>query len=90
MSRENAEDAPHEVDYGPVRVLFGQKKGSYPEGNTLWIRGERESVLMDPAVGLHDRRTRPAPVARAVAASGPSSGGKSSRISSRLEPVSVF
>lgn len=66
MSQDNAEDAPHEVDYGPVRVLFGQKKGSYPEGNTLWIRGERESVLMDPAVGLHDRKTLPEPVDRVI------------------------
>lgn len=64
MSQHEAEDAPHSVDYGPVRVFFGKKKGSYPEGNSLWVRGERECVLMDPAVGLHARETLPDPVDR--------------------------
>ena len=66
MSRDEAEDAPHEVDYGPVRVFFGNRQGSYPDGNTLWIRGEQESALMDPAVGLYDRSSLPTPVDRII------------------------
>ena len=66
MSQDPAEDAPYEVDYGPVRVLFGKRNGNYPEGNTLWIRGEKERVLMDPSVGLHHRDPLPEPVDRII------------------------
>ena len=39
-----------------VRVLFGERSGKYPSGNTLQVSGREESVLIDPSLGLHARR----------------------------------
>lgn len=55
MARGQTEDAPYEVDFGPVRAFFGRRAGRYPEGNSLLVRGQNESVLIDPSVGLHTR-----------------------------------
>jgi glyoxylase-like metal-dependent hydrolase (beta-lactamase superfamily II) len=46
------------VDGGPVTVLFGARRGKYPHGNTLLVEGSRESVLIDPSLGLLLRRDR--------------------------------
>jgi glyoxylase-like metal-dependent hydrolase (beta-lactamase superfamily II) len=43
---------------GPVRVLFGEHGGKYPQGNTLLVEGREESVLIDPSLGLLPRRDR--------------------------------
>lgn len=44
-------------DYGAhVRVLFGERAGKYPSGNSLLVRGDREVALIDPSLGLHARR----------------------------------
>jgi len=40
-----------EERYGPVRVLYGARGGRYPDGNTLLVEGERERLLIDPALG---------------------------------------
>jgi glyoxylase-like metal-dependent hydrolase (beta-lactamase superfamily II) len=46
-----------ERDYGPhVRVLFGERAGKYPSGNSLLVRGAGEVALIDPSLGLHARR----------------------------------
>jgi glyoxylase-like metal-dependent hydrolase (beta-lactamase superfamily II) len=37
---------------GPVTVLFGEKGGKYPDGNSLLVTGSRERVLIDPALGV--------------------------------------
>jgi glyoxylase-like metal-dependent hydrolase (beta-lactamase superfamily II) len=39
-----------------VRVLFGERRGKYPSGNSLLVQGRAESVLIDPSLGLHARR----------------------------------
>jgi glyoxylase-like metal-dependent hydrolase (beta-lactamase superfamily II) len=52
MSRAAPEDRPDDQTFGPVQVLFGEGGGRYPDGNSIVVRGERESVLMDPAIGL--------------------------------------
>jgi glyoxylase-like metal-dependent hydrolase (beta-lactamase superfamily II) len=40
---------------GRVTVLFGRRGGRYPEGNSLWIQGAEEAVIVDPALGLWER-----------------------------------
>jgi glyoxylase-like metal-dependent hydrolase (beta-lactamase superfamily II) len=45
-----------ETRYGPVRVLFGEGGGRYPDGNAILVEGERESLIIDPALGVIPRR----------------------------------
>ena len=33
-----------------VTVLFGHEQGKYPDGNTVVVRGEHDSVVIDPAL----------------------------------------
>ncbi len=51
-----------ERSLGGVTVLFGERGGRYPQGNTLLVRGSEETALIDPSLGLLPRRERlPAP-----------------------------
>jgi glyoxylase-like metal-dependent hydrolase (beta-lactamase superfamily II) len=43
---------------GPVTVLFGERGGRYPQGNTLRVEGREESLVIDPSLGLLPRRAR--------------------------------
>jgi glyoxylase-like metal-dependent hydrolase (beta-lactamase superfamily II) len=45
-------------DIGPVTVLFGNEGGKYPDGNAVIVRGERESVIIDPSLGTIARKER--------------------------------
>lgn len=45
-------------EYGCTTVLVGERGGRYPQGNTLWVRGAEERVLLDPSLGLIPRRER--------------------------------
>jgi glyoxylase-like metal-dependent hydrolase (beta-lactamase superfamily II) len=45
-----------------VSVLVGAKNGSYPSGNTLLVRGDGESVVIDPAIDVIERGGVPIPV----------------------------
>jgi len=47
-----------DLSLGPVQVLRGQRGGKYPQGNSLLIRGDRETVVVDPSLGLSARRDR--------------------------------
>ena len=38
-----------DLGLGRVTVLFGEKRGKYPQGNTVLVRGDEESLLIDPA-----------------------------------------
>ena len=42
---------------GPVTVLFGRDGGKYPHGNSLLVRGEAETVVIDPSLGIVARGT---------------------------------
>jgi len=44
-----------EARYGPVRVLFGARGGRYPDGNSLLVAGDRETLIIDPALGVIPR-----------------------------------
>ena len=51
---------PEDLAFGPVTCLMGPRAGRYPDGISLLVEGERETVLIDPAVGLNTRaRTLP-------------------------------
>ena len=41
-----------ERQIGNVTVLFGQKSGKYPQGNSVLVRGGEETVVIDPSLGL--------------------------------------
>jgi glyoxylase-like metal-dependent hydrolase (beta-lactamase superfamily II) len=43
---------------GATTVLFGERGGRYPQGNTLHVRGATQSALIDPSLGLLPRRER--------------------------------
>ena len=45
---------------GPVTVLFGRDGGKYPHGNSLLVRGEGDTVVIDPSLGIV-ARGRPLP-----------------------------
>ena len=53
MAGGASEDAVPHFEQGPVRVLFGERSGGYPDGNSILVRGENETLLIDPALGLH-------------------------------------
>jgi glyoxylase-like metal-dependent hydrolase (beta-lactamase superfamily II) len=39
-------------------VLFGERGGKYPQGNSLLVRGAEETLVLDPSLGLVPRRER--------------------------------
>jgi glyoxylase-like metal-dependent hydrolase (beta-lactamase superfamily II) len=43
---------------GATTVLFGERGGRYPHGNTLHVRGRELQALIDPSLGLVPRRER--------------------------------
>src|SRR5690606_1856329 len=43
---------------GAVTVLFGERGGKYPHGNSLLVRGREETLVIDPSLGLLARRAR--------------------------------
>jgi glyoxylase-like metal-dependent hydrolase (beta-lactamase superfamily II) len=47
-----------EREIGGVTVLFGDRGGKYPHGNSLVVRGREESVVIDPGLGLLPRSER--------------------------------
>jgi glyoxylase-like metal-dependent hydrolase (beta-lactamase superfamily II) len=47
---------PSELPLGHATVLFGSKRGKYPDGNSLLVEGPEETVVIDPALGMIPRR----------------------------------
>jgi glyoxylase-like metal-dependent hydrolase (beta-lactamase superfamily II) len=39
-------------------VLFGERGGKYPQGNSLLVAGAEEALLLDPSLGMVPRRGR--------------------------------
>lgn len=50
---------------GAVTILYGDRRGKYPHGNTLIVRGREQSLAIDPSLGLVARGTPP-PVDRVL------------------------
>jgi glyoxylase-like metal-dependent hydrolase (beta-lactamase superfamily II) len=49
-----------------VTVLFGDRGGKYPEGNSVLVRGSEETVIIDPSLGVIPRREKLPPVDRVL------------------------
>ncbi|MBF0279786.1 MAG: MBL fold metallo-hydrolase [SAR324 cluster bacterium] len=43
---------------GPATVLFGERRGKYPDGNPLLVEGREESLIIDPSLAMIPRRDR--------------------------------
>jgi len=43
---------PDLVDLGPVQVLTGARQGTYPDGNSVLVRGRTRNVLIDPSLSV--------------------------------------
>jgi glyoxylase-like metal-dependent hydrolase (beta-lactamase superfamily II) len=52
--------------YGHTEVLFGEKNGKYPHGNSVLVRGAEETVLIDPSISVIDMHARLPRVDRVV------------------------
>jgi glyoxylase-like metal-dependent hydrolase (beta-lactamase superfamily II) len=52
------EKAPGDADLhiGPVHVLVGHRGGRYPDGNSMLVKGNEATAIVDPALGLWTRR----------------------------------
>jgi glyoxylase-like metal-dependent hydrolase (beta-lactamase superfamily II) len=68
LDHEEAERVEELVDLelGRVTVLLGEKNGKYPHGNTVVVRGDEESLVIDPCLGLIPRQDRLPTVDRVV------------------------
>jgi glyoxylase-like metal-dependent hydrolase (beta-lactamase superfamily II) len=51
-----AEEPPDDLVLGATTVCFGEARGKYPQGNSLFVRGREESLVIDPSLGLLPRR----------------------------------
>jgi glyoxylase-like metal-dependent hydrolase (beta-lactamase superfamily II) len=51
---------------GRVTVLFGERGGKYPHGNSLLVQGRDESLLIDPSLAVIPRRAQLPRVDRVV------------------------
>jgi glyoxylase-like metal-dependent hydrolase (beta-lactamase superfamily II) len=51
---------------GAVTVLFGERGGKYPQGNSLGVRGSEECLVIDPSLGLLPRREALPPADRVL------------------------
>jgi glyoxylase-like metal-dependent hydrolase (beta-lactamase superfamily II) len=60
MSEAPVSEAPMDerLAGGPVTVLYGARRGKYPQGNSVWIRGADRAAIVDPSLGLLARRDR--------------------------------
>ena len=47
---------PSDLVLGATTVCFGADRGKYPQGNSLFVRGREESLVIDPSLGLLPRR----------------------------------
>jgi len=41
-----------QASFGATTVYFGERRGKYPHGNSIAVRGRSESVVIDPSLGL--------------------------------------
>jgi glyoxylase-like metal-dependent hydrolase (beta-lactamase superfamily II) len=56
MSGGRVAERPADLTIGRVRVLFGAGGGKYPDGNSVLVSGSEETAVVDPSLGLSDRR----------------------------------
>jgi len=49
--------SPSDLVLGATTVCFGAERGKYPQGNSLFVGGREESLVIDPSLGLIPRRS---------------------------------
>ena len=49
-------DGLAERTIGPLTILFGRENGKYPQGNSLVVKGDSKTVMIDPSLGIVDRK----------------------------------
>lgn len=59
-------EALEEQQLGAVTILYGERRGRYPHGNTLIVRGREQSLAIDPSLGLVARGSHPPRVDRVL------------------------
>lgn len=59
-------EALEDQQFGPVTVLYGDRRGRYPHGNTLIVRGGDQALAIDPSLGLVARGAPPPGVDRVL------------------------
>ena len=59
-------EALDEQQFDAVTVLYGDRHGKYPHGNTLIVRGRDQAIAIDPSLGLVARGSPPPRVDRVV------------------------
>jgi glyoxylase-like metal-dependent hydrolase (beta-lactamase superfamily II) len=47
--------SPSDLILGATTVCFGAERGKYPQGNSLFVRGSEEALVIDPSLGLLPR-----------------------------------
>ncbi len=62
--RQSLGSSLEQAELGGVTVLFGERRGRYPQGNSLAVRGSEESLVIDPSLGLYPRRSSLPPADR--------------------------
>jgi glyoxylase-like metal-dependent hydrolase (beta-lactamase superfamily II) len=53
---DSSANGAQDREFGPLTLLVGERRGKYPDGNSLLVRGSRETALIDPGLGLLERR----------------------------------
>lgn len=66
MTDPASEGAEHDARFGPVRVIGGERGGRYPQGNSVLVEGTRETVLIDPSLGVIGRAGELPPIDRVI------------------------
>lgn len=56
--KESSPDRLINREIGPVTILFGHQNGKYPDGNSVLVKGTRETVIIDPCLGVVARKDR--------------------------------
>jgi glyoxylase-like metal-dependent hydrolase (beta-lactamase superfamily II) len=59
-------EALEDLTLGAATVCFGVARGKYPQGNSVFVRGSEESLVIDPSLGLIPRKAKLLPADRVV------------------------
>lgn len=56
MATKSATHPIEDQPIGPVVVLYGERRGKYPDGNSFLVQGTEASILIDPSLAMLPRR----------------------------------
>lgn len=58
MASKDAIHPIEDVPIGPAIVLYGKRRGKYPDGNSFFVQGSEESILIDPSLAMLPRQNK--------------------------------